>query len=108
MHDDMINVFEKGWMDGWMDGWMEGWMCGWIYGQTDGWMDGWIYGQMDVWTDRWIDCLIEILSQDLCWEPFEGRYLLSVSGDQTTRLHSIWNRSQVFPENRSIFVFQLT
>ncbi|XP_032234030.2 elongator complex protein 2 [Nematostella vectensis] len=31
--------------------------------------------------------------QDICWEPREGQFLLSVSSDQTTRLHAPWRRS---------------
>lgn len=36
---------------------------------------------------------------DLAWEPTHGRYVLSVSSDQTTRLHAPWlsspSRNQV-------------
>lgn len=36
---------------------------------------------------------------DLAWEPTHGRYVLSVSSDQTTRLHAPWlsspSRTQV-------------
>ena len=39
MHDDMINVFEKGWMVGWMDRRMDEWM--------DGYIDRWMYGMTD-------------------------------------------------------------
>lgn len=28
--------------------------------------------------------------EDLAWEPAAGNYLLTVSGDQTTRLHAPW------------------
>ena len=29
--------------------------------------------------------------QDIAWEPEGGEFLLSVSTDQTTRLHALWN-----------------
>ena len=29
--------------------------------------------------------------EDIAWEPESGKFLLSVSGDQTTRLHALWN-----------------
>ena len=29
--------------------------------------------------------------EDIAWEPESGEFLLSVSGDQTTRLHALWN-----------------
>lgn len=32
--------------------------------------------------------------QDLSWEPEGGRFLLSVSSDQTTRLHAPWKREE--------------
>ena len=31
---------------------------------------------------------------DIVWEPKHGRYLLSVSTDQTTRLHSYWKHGE--------------
>lgn len=37
-----------------------------------------------------IECLC-YFSKDCQWEP-EGRYLLSVSSDQSTRLHAPWRR----------------
>ena len=30
--------------------------------------------------------------QGLSWEPRDGAFLLSVSSDQTTRLHAVWQR----------------
>ena len=37
--------------------------------------------------------------QDISWEPEEGRFLLSASDDQTTRLHAPW-----FHEGRKVCV----
>ena len=31
--------------------------------------------------------------QDIAWQPGEGQFLLSVSTDQTTRLHAVWNHA---------------
>lgn len=33
--------------------------------------------------------------EDCCWDKHSGRYLLSVSTDQTTRLHAEWKRDSV-------------
>jgi elongator complex protein 2 len=33
--------------------------------------------------------------EDCCWDKHSGRYLLSVSTDQTTRLHAEWKRNEV-------------
>ena len=32
--------------------------------------------------------------QDLSWEPDGGKFLLSVSSDQTTRLHAPWKQEE--------------
>ena len=32
--------------------------------------------------------------QDLSWEPNGGKFLLSVSSDQTTRLHAPWKQEE--------------
>lgn len=32
--------------------------------------------------------------QDLSWEPAGGKFLLSVSSDQTTRLHAPWKQEE--------------
>lgn len=34
-------------------------------------------------------------AEDCCWDRHSGRYLLSVSSDQTTRLHAEWKRDKV-------------
>lgn len=36
--------------------------------------------------------------EDLAWEPSEGFYLLTVSGDQTTRLHAPWIKDETHYE----------
>ncbi len=41
--------------------------------------------------------------EDCCWDKHSGRYLLSVSTDQTTRLHAEWKRNEV--EEFSSFFF---
>ena len=43
--------------------------------------------------------------QDIVWDP-EGQFLLSVSADQTTRLHAFWE-SENIPEvsNESWMIF---
>jgi len=30
---------------------------------------------------------------DIAWEPCDGHYLVSVSSDQTARLHAVWRQS---------------
>ena len=30
---------------------------------------------------------------DITWEPLDGHYLISVSTDQTARLHAMWRQS---------------
>ena len=30
---------------------------------------------------------------DITWEPNDGHYLVSVSSDQTVRLHALWKQS---------------
>lgn len=43
---------------------------------------------------------------DLAWEPTHGRYILSVSSDQTTRLHAPWLSSPSRNQVRRNFVAQ--
>lgn len=43
---------------------------------------------------------------DLAWEPTHGRYVLSVSSDQTTRLHAPWLSSPSRNQVRRNFLAQ--
>ncbi|CAF4793663.1 unnamed protein product [Rotaria sp. Silwood1] len=63
-------------------------------------------GALHLWKIEEIDDRINLIPQvinsghfntveDCCWDKHSGRYLLSVSTDQTTRLHAEWKRNEI-------------
>ncbi|CAF2706640.1 unnamed protein product [Rotaria sp. Silwood2] len=63
-------------------------------------------GALHLWKIEEIDDRINLIPQvinsghfntveDCCWDKHSGRYLLSVSTDQTTRLHAEWKRNGI-------------
>ncbi|CAF2099888.1 unnamed protein product [Rotaria magnacalcarata] len=63
-------------------------------------------GALHLWKIEEIDNRINLVPQvinsghfntveDCCWDKHSGRYLLSVSTDQTTRLHAEWKRDEI-------------